>query len=196
MQFLANFDNLTSLNLDHNRIDENTVFPYMPTLELLWLNNNNVQSLYPFVKNLHRSVPNLKYLSIMGNNAAPSYLNGGSFYGYLQYRCVLMEDVPSTALRSNESPPMKSIYIYLKCARHLSNRLYVLSWFPNLVHLDDRTVTDDQRKEAIRLFNRPSYKTAVLPELRYISDLRKKLFPAKPAGDSARPPIESRNLIV
>jgi len=37
-------------------------------------------------------MPNLKYLSIMGNNAAPSYLNGGSFYDYLQCRFVLMED--------------------------------------------------------------------------------------------------------
>ncbi|EZA50657.1 uncharacterized protein LOC105283626 isoform X2 [Ooceraea biroi] len=159
LHFLTNFDNLRSLNLDHNRIDENTMFPYIPTLELLWLNNNHIQNLYPFMKNLQKSMPNLKYLSIMGNDAAPSYLNGGSFYDYLQYR------------------------------------LYVLSWFPTLVHLDDRKVTEDQRREAVRLFKRPLYRSITLPE--YISDLRKKLFPLKPtlASQLVWPSKES-NLII
>ncbi|XP_078036617.1 leucine-rich melanocyte differentiation-associated protein isoform X2 [Augochlora pura] len=119
LQFLAEFENLTSLNLDHNSLDDYTVFPYMPKLQLLWLNHNNIEELYPFVKNLYESVPNLRYLSLMGNKAAPSYLNGGSFYDYLQYR------------------------------------LYIISWFPHLVHLDDRVVTPEQRKEAKRLFKRP-----------------------------------------
>ncbi|XP_033333211.2 leucine-rich melanocyte differentiation-associated protein isoform X1 [Megalopta genalis] len=119
LQFLGEFENLTSLNLDHNSIDDYTVFPYMPKLQLLWLNHNNIEELYPFVKNLYESVPNLRYLSLMGNKAAPSYLNGGSFYDYLQYR------------------------------------LYIISWFPHLVHLDDRLVTPEQREEAKRLFKRP-----------------------------------------
>ncbi|CAK9823772.1 Leucine-rich melanocyte differentiation-associated protein [Anthophora retusa] len=86
LQFLAEFENLTSLNLDHNDIDDHTVFPYMPKLQLLWLNHNSVEELYPFIKNLYESVPNLRYLCLMGNKAAPSYLNGGTFYDYLQYR--------------------------------------------------------------------------------------------------------------
>lgn len=119
LQFLSEFENLTSLNLDHNNIDDHTVFPHMPKLQLLWLNHNNIEELYPFIKNLYESVPNLRYLCLMGNKAAPSYLNGGTFYDYLQYR------------------------------------LYVISWFPHLVHLDDRTVTPEQRQEAKRLFKRP-----------------------------------------
>ena len=86
MHFLSEFENLTSLNLDHNSIDAFTVFPYMPNLRLLWLNHNNVDDLFPFLKNLHDSLPNLRYLCLMGNKAAPSYLNGGTFYDYLQYR--------------------------------------------------------------------------------------------------------------
>lgn len=86
LQFLSEFENLTSLNLDHNMIDDVTVFPYMPNLELLWLNHNRILNLFPFIKNLYTSVPNLKYLCLMGNVAAPSYLNGGSFYEYLNYR--------------------------------------------------------------------------------------------------------------
>ncbi|XP_032681199.1 leucine-rich melanocyte differentiation-associated protein-like isoform X2 [Odontomachus brunneus] len=121
LQFLLEFDHLTSLNLDHNIIDEHTVFPYMPQLELLWLNHNGIDNLYPFIKNLHKSLPNLKYLCLMGNNAAPSYLNDGSTYDYLQYR------------------------------------LFVISWFPRLVHLDDSKVTADQQLEARRLFKRPLF---------------------------------------
>ncbi|XP_012260584.1 leucine-rich melanocyte differentiation-associated protein-like isoform X2 [Athalia rosae] len=119
LQFLAEFDNMTSLNLDHNEIDPFTIFPPMPKLQLLWLNHNKIDDLYPFIKNLYTSLPNLRYLCLMGNPAAPSYLNGGSFYEYLQ------------------------------------SRLFVISWFPHLVHLDDRAVTPEQRLEAKRLFRRP-----------------------------------------
>ncbi|XP_029154960.1 leucine-rich melanocyte differentiation-associated protein-like isoform X3 [Nylanderia fulva] len=138
LQFLSEFDNLRSLNLDHNKIDENTVFPFMPNLELLWLNNNLIKNLYPFIKNLYKSIPNLKYLCLMGNEAAPSYLNGGSFFEYLQYR------------------------------------LFVLSWFPHLVHLDDRIVTDEQLLEAKRMFKRPLLENVIeLPEC--IKDLHNKI---------------------
>ncbi|XP_014616368.1 leucine-rich melanocyte differentiation-associated protein-like [Polistes fuscatus] len=141
LHFLSEFENLTSLNLDYNNIDDFTVFPYMPKLQLLWINHNKIDQLYPFIKNLYESMPNLKYLSLMGNKAAPSYLNGGTFYDYLQYR------------------------------------LFIISWFPHLVHLDDRTITFEQCQEAKRLFKRPFLESlsenAPLPEcLKY---LHKKL---------------------
>lgn len=122
LQFLAEFENLTSLNLDYNKIDSYTTFPYLPKLELLWLNHNKIDHLYPFLKSLYKSLPNLLYLSIMGNHASPSFLNGGTFYDYLQYR------------------------------------LFVISWFPRLKHLDDRVVTSEQQKEANRLFKRPLFR--------------------------------------
>lgn len=142
LQFLAEFEELTSLNLDHNNVDAYTVFPRMPKLQLLWLNHNDIDDLYPFLKNLRDSLPNLRYLSLMGNKAAPSYLNGGTFYDYLQYR------------------------------------LFVISWFPRLVHLDDRIVTAEQRREAKRLFKRPLLEhiaeTAPLPGC--IKQLHNKLL--------------------
>ncbi|XP_015600694.1 leucine-rich melanocyte differentiation-associated protein isoform X2 [Cephus cinctus] len=119
LYFLTEFENISSLNLDHNNIDAHSIFPSMPKLQLLWLNHNKIEDLFPFLKNLYTSMPNLRYLCLMGNKAAPSYLNGGSFYDYLQYR------------------------------------LFVISWFPKLVHLDDRIVTNEQRLEAKRLFKRP-----------------------------------------
>lgn len=142
LQFLAEFDNITSLNLDHNNIDTFTIFPPMPRLQLLWLNHNKIDDLYPFVKNLNASVPNLRYLCMMGNKATPSYLNGGSFYEYLQSR--LLDEYEGFYSR------LCVLTSYFK-----RSRLFVISWFPQLIHLDDRVVTPEQRSEAKRLFKRP-----------------------------------------
>ena len=38
---------------------------------------------------------------------------------------------------------------------YLQYRLYVISWLQNLEHLDDRSVTQDERDEALRLYKRP-----------------------------------------
>lgn len=164
LHFLSEFDNLTTLNLDYNNIDSFTVFPYMPKLQLLWLNHNKIEHLYPFIKNLYESMPNLKYLSLMGNKAAPSYLNGRTFYDYLQYR------------------------------------LFVISWFPHLAHLDDRTITLDQRQEAKRLYKRPFLETisehAPLPEcLKYLHKKLAILF-SKPVLPDKMQTARGTNVII
>ncbi|XP_034828536.1 leucine-rich melanocyte differentiation-associated protein-like [Maniola hyperantus] len=119
LDVLVHFKHLTSLIADDNPITENCFLPPMPRLQLLWLNRCKIASLYPWVGKLKESCPELHLLSLMGNPAAPSYFNGGTFYDYLQYR------------------------------------LFVISQFPSLDHLDDRKVTDDQRAEAQRLYRRP-----------------------------------------
>ncbi|XP_037867480.1 leucine-rich melanocyte differentiation-associated protein isoform X2 [Bombyx mori] len=124
---LVHFFHLSSLIADHNPITENCALPPLPKLELLWLNHCKIASLYPWVGKLKESCPNLQYLCLMGNPAAPSYFNGGTFYEYLQYR------------------------------------LFIISQFPLLNHLDDRKVTDDQRTEALRLYKRPFLERLVSP---------------------------------
>ncbi|XP_046398851.1 leucine-rich melanocyte differentiation-associated protein-like isoform X2 [Ischnura elegans] len=118
LDFLPRFSGLSAIILDHNEISENFVFPYLPSVTLLWLNHNKIAKLYPFIRKLRSSFPGLQYLSLMGNPAAPSYLNGGTFHEYLHYR------------------------------------LFVISWFPNLIHLDDCGVTAEQRMESKRLYQR------------------------------------------
>jgi hypothetical protein len=118
LQFLEEFKNLTSVILDHNKIPSEVEFPMMPNVTLLWLNYNNIQNLYPFIRNLRAAFPMLKQLSLMGNPVAPP-CREDTFYDYLQYR------------------------------------LFVISWLQNLEHLDDRSVTQDEREEALRLYKRP-----------------------------------------
>ncbi|XP_071444446.1 leucine-rich melanocyte differentiation-associated protein-like isoform X2 [Hetaerina americana] len=152
LDFLPRFTGLSAIILDHNELLETFVFPYLPNVTLLWLNHNKIGNLYPFVKKLRSSFPGLRYLSLMGNPAAPSYLNGGTFHEYLQYR------------------------------------LFVISWFTNLIHLDDCGVTDEQRNESKRLyqrslFDRPSQSSAAVQEVNdgtsmlpsYLKAIRTKL---------------------
>lgn len=119
VSFLQHFHNLTSLIMDHNRIDSATIFPPLKTLRLLWLNHNQIKQLYPFVHNLHNSFPRLQHISLMGNEAVPVCVDEAMFYQHLQYR------------------------------------LFVISWFHELEHLDDRTVILDEQSEARRLYKRP-----------------------------------------
>jgi hypothetical protein len=50
------------------------------------VNFNSISHLVPFVDNLTSAFANLAYLSMMGNPAAPSFVNGGIFHDYLIYR--------------------------------------------------------------------------------------------------------------
>ena len=84
--FIVYFEQLETLILDHNRIAENVVFPMMNSLTSLWMNFNVISNLSPFADNLNQSFPKLRYLSMMGNPAAPSFLNYGKFHDYVVYR--------------------------------------------------------------------------------------------------------------
>ncbi|GLV44151.1 Misexpression suppressor of KSR 4 [Carabus blaptoides fortunei] len=119
LNFLKEFTHLTTLICDHNNVTSSTLIPDMPNLQILWLNYCKITELYPWARYLRHACPKLKYLSLMGNIAAPSYLNGGSFYEYLQYR------------------------------------LFMISLFPSLDHLDDRQVSDEQRQEEQRMYRWP-----------------------------------------
>ncbi|XP_018321396.1 uncharacterized protein LOC108734360 [Agrilus planipennis] len=119
LNFLSEFKNLETFICDHNKITSNTYIPFMPKLRFLWLNYCKINGLYPWAKRLQNSCPNLLHLSLMGNPAAPSYLNGGSVQEYLEYR------------------------------------YFVISLFPNLIYLDDRGITKEQREEAQKIYNRP-----------------------------------------
>ncbi|KAJ8983201.1 hypothetical protein NQ317_016422 [Molorchus minor] len=162
LEFLAEFKELTHLICDHNKITSRTNIPYLPKLELLWLNHCRITELYPWARKLQRSCPNLKYLSLMGNPVAPSYLNGGNFYEYLHYR------------------------------------LFMISLFPNLVHLDDNEVTPNQRLEAQRTYQKPLVKRIVarthqnLPAyLRVMSEKVSEIIAFSP--DSA---VSQKNFII
>lgn len=93
-RFLASFCNLKSLKLDENMIDDVAKFPYMPNLETLSLEYNNIGSLFPFLKNLYESTPNLKNLSITGNDAIFNHMSDDSYDEIVQHRLYVLSWFP------------------------------------------------------------------------------------------------------
>ncbi|XP_077983876.1 leucine-rich melanocyte differentiation-associated protein-like [Glandiceps talaboti] len=95
VRFLENFVNLNTLILDNNNIKSHTKFPPLSSLTCLWLNQNKISNLTIFIDMLSRSFPNLRYLCMMNNPAAPSYFNGGSYQQYREYRQYVISQLPN-----------------------------------------------------------------------------------------------------
>ena len=88
LRSLRGFTGLGTLILDRNKITSHVVLPPLPQLEVLWVNHNRIANLAIFVEAVGNAFPHLKHLSMMDNEAAPSYFNGGSKEDYHDYRCV------------------------------------------------------------------------------------------------------------
>lgn len=94
VRFLSHFERLHTVILDHNYLSCLSVVPMLPTLQVLWLNYNRLLSLMVFVPGLARSCPQLRVLSLMGNELAPSFLNNGTPEQNANYRLYVIAHFP------------------------------------------------------------------------------------------------------
>lgn len=86
LRSLAPFRNLELLVLDNNQIGAHVKLPLLPKLHTLWVNHNKIANLSVFIEHLASSVPQLKHLAMMNNEAAPSFFNGGTKQQYVDFR--------------------------------------------------------------------------------------------------------------
>ena len=94
LRFLTEFPNLLTLIVDKNRVTSNVKIPLLKRLHTLWINQNDISNLSVFIQTLAKHCPQLKYLSMMKNPAAPSYFNGGSVKQYADYRYYVISQLP------------------------------------------------------------------------------------------------------
>ncbi|XP_027024983.1 leucine-rich melanocyte differentiation-associated protein [Tachysurus fulvidraco] len=92
---LGELDKLSTLILDGNNYSSHVKFPYMPSVTTLWINKNKIRNLPIIVEEIRCKFPNIKILSMMNNEAAPSYFNGGSLTQYIDYRQYVISQIPS-----------------------------------------------------------------------------------------------------
>ncbi|KAM9718010.1 leucine-rich melanocyte differentiation-associated protein isoform 2-T2 [Menidia menidia] len=86
---------LEVLDLSYNLLDDAHVkFPYMPSVTTLCINKNKIKNLPVFVEEIRRKFPSIRFLSMMNNEAAPSYFNGGSLTQYIDYRQYVISQIP------------------------------------------------------------------------------------------------------
>ncbi|CAH1788026.1 unnamed protein product [Owenia fusiformis] len=115
-RFLLELPKLTTLILDSNGLQSHVKFPTLSTLSTLWVNHNRINNLGVFIGTISKSFPNLKFLSMMNNEAAPSYFNGGSFQQYSDYRHYVISRLPKLeilddkAVEINEREEAERIY--------------------------------------------------------------------------------------
>lgn len=86
LSFLSNFKYLHTLVLDRNSNPDDTTLPFLPMLEILWLNNCNIRDIFKWIYKIKAQCPRLKFLSIMGNPGATTMLNGASIAEHNSYR--------------------------------------------------------------------------------------------------------------
>ncbi|XP_015253527.1 PREDICTED: leucine-rich repeat-containing protein 72-like [Cyprinodon variegatus] len=91
---LGRLEKLSTLILDSNNYTSHIKFPYMPSITALCINKNKINNLPVFVEEIRRKFPNIKILSMMNNEAAPSYFNGGSLSQYIDYRLYVISQIP------------------------------------------------------------------------------------------------------
>uniref|UniRef100_A0A3B5QTV3 Leucine-rich melanocyte differentiation-associated protein-like n=1 Tax=Xiphophorus maculatus TaxID=8083 RepID=A0A3B5QTV3_XIPMA len=83
-----------TLILDSNNYTSHVKFPYMPSITAMCINKNKINNLPVFVEEIWQKFPNIKVLSMMNNEAAPSYFNGGSLSQYIDYRLYVISQIP------------------------------------------------------------------------------------------------------
>ncbi|PRP83503.1 hypothetical protein PROFUN_04377 [Planoprotostelium fungivorum] len=92
VEFLSQFHQLATLNLDNNRVSSSHPFlPHLPSLTTLFVNCNRLEDLDAFLEHLRERVPNLQILSLLGNDAC------GAFSGppyYYNYRMSVLNKLP------------------------------------------------------------------------------------------------------
>jgi len=124
VEFLAYFEELETVILDHNLIWSQTVFPVSTKIKSLSINHNSVSraGLHSFIDNLAGALPFLEVLSMLGN---PGVIAGGIFHDNVLYR------------------------------------LFVISRFSRLYHLDDRSADEDEKSRAAQMVREcPTFKVS------------------------------------
>ncbi|XP_070786363.1 leucine-rich melanocyte differentiation-associated protein [Enoplosus armatus] len=91
---LGQLEKLSTLILDCNNYTSHIKFPYMASVTTVCINKNKINNLPVFVEEIRRKFPNIKILSMMNNEAAPSYFNGGSLTQYKDYRQYVISQIP------------------------------------------------------------------------------------------------------
>ncbi|XP_057658614.1 leucine-rich melanocyte differentiation-associated protein-like isoform X1 [Diorhabda carinulata] len=119
LNFLTEFINLNSLICDHNNIRANSCIPFMPNLELLWMNYCQTYDIFHLICKISCSCPNLKYLSLMGNPGIQTFL-----------------------------------FNRVSNSERTRYRLFTISLFPCLRHLDDQIVSKEERQKSHKLYHK------------------------------------------
>ncbi|XP_033632055.1 leucine-rich melanocyte differentiation-associated protein-like [Asterias rubens] len=103
LRSLETFQNIHTLILDNNSLKSHVKFPSLPNITILWVNRNRIANLTVFIETVDKAFPDLQYLSMINNPAAPSFFNGGSYEQYLDYRHYVISQLPNLTMLDDKA---------------------------------------------------------------------------------------------
>ncbi|XP_060526766.1 leucine-rich melanocyte differentiation-associated protein-like isoform X2 [Cylas formicarius] len=91
------FPYLRELILDNNQLGDTIQVPQLPHLHTLSLNKNNICDLESLLQQIKTNMPNMVYLSLLGNKACPHQLSGeeNDDEDYQRYRYFVLHHLPN-----------------------------------------------------------------------------------------------------
>ena len=120
---LSDFTNLETLTVDNNNIVKLDNMPQLLRLKTLWLNKNSITSVDDALEILSTEVPNIEYLSLLGNPGCKTEMNGSSQLEVERYRLYCIYKLPklvfldSSPVSDSERQNAISRGQYLKVAK-------------------------------------------------------------------------------
>lgn len=161
LNFLKGFPVLETLVLDNNEVNSHTKIPKVQKLHTLWVNNNKISNLILFIDKLVDSAPNIRFLSMLKNEACPNYFTGKSLQEYTDYRKYVISRLPT--LTSLDSSPVT------ETERAEASRMYAslpLPSKPSQVHEDLRAPPPPKPEPVapIKKKRKPKNYSADIPE--------------------------------
>jgi len=142
---LKGFTQLQLLVLDGNKVTSHTKIPLMSKLHTLWVNSNQISNLTIFIDKLVENTPNLKFLSMLKNEACPNFFNGHSLKDYNDYRQYVLSRLPklstldSTPVTDKERADALRVYSTLPAPKvETTNPISTNNNITNSPKLDDK----------------------------------------------------------
>jgi len=111
IDFLSGFYNLNTLIVDSNHITHTSKFPVLTKLTGLYINCNQINELENFIDNLAEKMPNLQYLSMLGNIACPIF---GEVHHYYNYRIFIISKL-RRLVHLDSSPVTEEEFRHASC---------------------------------------------------------------------------------
>eukprot|EP00051_Salpingoeca_urceolata_P024005 m.414995 g.414995 ORF g.414995 m.414995 type:complete len:324 (-) comp20176_c5_seq8:369-1340(-) len=94
LDHLERFKGLQELVLDNNCLADGLALPKLPKLHTLTLNKNSISDIEAFLDMAKQRLPQLRYLSLLGNQACPNELVEKDEDDYQRYRYLVLHSLP------------------------------------------------------------------------------------------------------
>ncbi|XP_050295913.1 leucine-rich melanocyte differentiation-associated protein-like isoform X2 [Anthonomus grandis grandis] len=113
---LEHYTGLKELVLDNNQLGDNLVLPHLENLHTMSMNKNKISNLEGLLLQIKEKLPQLSYLSLLGNQACPNQLSSteNDDEDYQRYRYFVLHHLPnlkfldSTRVTSHERTEARS----------------------------------------------------------------------------------------